>query len=67
MLRALKVESLRDAFAFGAIVGLGYLASTTVNTAINPNIPRPLFYGLIRGSYFLISSVVIAMIPVAMR
>ena len=52
MLRALKVESFQDSFAFGAIVGLGYLASTTVNTAINPNIPRPLFYGLISGSYF---------------
>lgn len=67
LLRVLKVESLRDAFAFGAIVGLGYLAATTVNTAINPNIPRPLFYGLISGSYFLTSSVVTSLILVAMR
>ena len=53
--------------AFGATVGFGYLAATTVNTAINPNIPRPLFYGLISGSYFLLSSVVVAVILVAMR
>ena len=67
VLRVLKVDSLPDALAFGAIVGAGYLAATTVNTAINPNIPRPLFYGLISGSYFLISSIAISLILVAMR
>ncbi len=67
LLRVLKVDSLRDAVVFGATVGFGYLAATTVNTAINPNIPRPLFYGLISGSYFLLSSVVVAVILVAMR
>ena len=67
LLRTLKVESFQNAVAFGATVGFGYLAATTVNTAINPNIPRPLFYGLISGSYFLLSSVVTSLILVAMR
>jgi Protein of unknown function (DUF1761) len=66
LMAALKIESIGDAIAFGSIVGLGYLASTTVNTAINPNIPRPLFYGLISGSYFFVSSVMVCSILVAM-
>src|SRR5262245_37121531 len=49
LVKTLKIESLVDALALGAIVGFGYLASTSVNTAINPNMPRPLFYGLISG------------------
>jgi hypothetical protein len=46
LLRSLKIESLGDGLAFGTLVGFGYLAATTVNTGINPNIPRPLLYGL---------------------
>lgn len=67
LLHVLGIESYRSAILFGAVVGFGYLASTTVNTAINPNIPRPLLYGVISGSYFLVSSVVISVILVAMR
>jgi biotin operon repressor len=51
----------------GCVVGIGYLASTTVNTAINPNIPRPLRYGLVSGGYFALSGVVVCVILVAMR
>jgi hypothetical protein len=53
--------------AFGAIVGAGYLAATTINVAINPNIPRPLFYGLISGSYFFLSSVIASVILVILK
>jgi Protein of unknown function (DUF1761) len=64
---ALNIESIGDALVFGAIVGLGFLASTTVNTAINPNMPHPLFYGVISGSYFFLAGVIISVILVAMK
>jgi hypothetical protein len=64
---ALGIESIVDAMIFGGVVGIGLLASTTVNTAINPNIPRPLLYGLISGSYFLLSGLIVSVIVVAMK
>lgn len=67
LMRALQIQSVGDALAFGAVVGFGYLASTTVNTAINPNMPRPLFYGLISGSYFLLSGLVVSVVLVALQ
>ncbi|TGN09680.1 DUF1761 domain-containing protein [Leptospira ilyithenensis] len=67
LIYALKIESVSNALIFGSIVGIGYLASTTVNTAINPNIPRPLFYGLISGSYFFLSSLIVAVIICLIR
>ncbi len=66
LVQALHVQSLAEALAFGAIVGVGYLAATTVNTAINPNMPRPLFYGLISGGYFVLSGLVVSLILVGM-
>jgi hypothetical protein len=57
ILRALGVENLGDGIMFGAIIGLGFLTATTVNTGINPNIPRPFLYGAISGSYFLVAGI----------
>jgi hypothetical protein len=65
--KLLKLEGVGEALAFGAVVGLGYLAATSVNTAINPNMPRPLFYGLVSGGYFLVSGMVVSVILVAMK
>lgn len=65
LLKALQVQTLEGAVGFGGLVGLGFLASTTVNTAINPNIPRPLVYGLVSGSYFLLAGVVTSVTLVA--
>lgn len=65
--QALNIRSVVDALIFGVIVGIGYLASTTVNTGINPNIPRPLFYGLISGSYFLLSNLIVNVILVSLK
>lgn len=67
LIYALNIESLVDAILFGVIVGIGLLASTTVNTAINPNMPRPLLYGLISGSYFSLSGLIISIILVIMK
>lgn len=61
---ALGVATLMDAVSLGLIVGIGLVASTSVNTAINPNIPRPLFYGLISGSFFVVSTTLISVILV---
>lgn len=63
---AFDIESFTDALLFGGIVGAGLLASTTVNTGINPNIPRPLLYGLVSGSYFFLSGLIVSIILVAM-
>jgi hypothetical protein len=67
LMHVLKVQTLGDAVGYGTLVGIGFLASTTVNTGINPNIPRPLLYGLISGSYFLVSSILVSVIVVSMR
>ena len=49
------------------MVGMGYLVANTVNIAINPNIPRPLLYGVISGGYFLAGITIVSIILVAMR
>lgn len=67
LIYAFRIESMVDAIVFGGIVGVGLLAATTVNTGINPNIPRPLLYGLISGSYFLLSGLIVSVILVAMK
>lgn len=67
LMRALGIDSFGDALLFGIVVGIGFLAATTVNTGINPNIPRPLLYGVISGSYFLVAGVITSLILVAIR
>lgn len=64
LVQALHLETLGDGLAFGVLVGLGLLVPTCVNTAINPNMPRPLFYGLISGSYFFVSGILMSVIVV---
>jgi Protein of unknown function (DUF1761) len=65
LIRALGIDAISDGLLFGAIVGVGFLFANTVNIAINPNMPRPLFYGAISGSYNLVASVLISLIIVA--
>ncbi len=60
MMSAQGVGSLNEALGFGAIVGVGFLAATAMNMAINPNIPRPIIYGLLSSAYFFVSSVLIS-------
>jgi hypothetical protein len=62
LMRALGIHTYGDATAFGFIAGFGFLATTTVNTGINPNIPRPILYGIISGSYFLVAGIAISLI-----
>lgn len=62
LMHALKVATLQEAMTFGVVIGFGYLAATSVNTGINPNIPRPLLYGLISGSYFFLAGIITSLI-----
>ncbi|WP_229052343.1 DUF1761 domain-containing protein [Aeromicrobium sp. Leaf350] len=62
LLEALQVTSTGDAVLFGLIVGVGYLSAMTFQIAINPNFPRPLFYGVLNAPFFVLSSVVSAVI-----
>ncbi len=51
---ALNISTIRQMLEFTLVIGLGFLVANTVNIAINPNIPHPLFYSLISGSYHLV-------------
>lgn len=57
LMAALGVATLGDAVLVALVVGVGFLVANTVNIAINPNMPRPLFYGLVTGSYQLVGMV----------
>jgi hypothetical protein len=67
LLYALQINSYAGALGFALVVGFGYLFTNTVNIAINPNIPRPLFYGLITGSFHLVGMVLVNLILVGMK
>jgi len=67
LLYALQINSYGNALGFALLVGFGYLFTNTVNVAINPNIPRPLFYGLITGSFHLVGMVLVSLILVGMK
>lgn len=62
LMAALEIDTYGDALLFGLIVGVGYLAANTVNIAINPNFPRPLFYAAISGTYNVAGSLLVAVI-----
>ena len=67
LIYALHIQSLGGALEFSIIVGVGYLVANTVNIAINPNIPRPILYGIISGAYHLVGIVSVSVIVVAMK
>lgn len=67
LVEALNVERISDAIVFGLIVGLGFLAVTMTNVAINPNFPRPLAYAALNAPYFVLSALLVSVILVAMR
>jgi Protein of unknown function (DUF1761) len=66
LMHTLGVNNVGDGLVFGTIVGFGFLAATTANTAVNPNIPRPVLYGVISGSYHLVAGLTISLVLVAM-
>lgn len=67
LIEALDVTAMGDAIAFGLIVGVGFLTAMAFQIAINPNVPRPLLYGVINAPFFILTSVLTAVIVTAMR
>jgi len=67
LIYALDVSSFAAALEFSLLVGIGYLVANTVNIAINPNIPKPILYGIISGAYHLTGIVIVSSILVAMK
>jgi Protein of unknown function (DUF1761) len=64
---SLNIQSIGSALEFSFVVGIGYLVANTVNIAINPNIPKPILYGIISGSYHLVGIVIVNIILNAMK
>ncbi|PJZ47318.1 DUF1761 domain-containing protein [Leptospira brenneri] len=50
----LEIDQTIDALAWGSFIGIGYLSANTMNIAINPNIPKPILYGVISSTYHLV-------------
>jgi len=67
LMHLLKIDSYQSAVEFAIIVGIGYLVANTMNIAINPNIPRPISYGLISGVYHLTGILMVCTILFAMQ
>jgi hypothetical protein len=67
LIDALDISTLGDAVGFGLLVGSGYLVPNTVNIAINPNMPRPIFYGILVGAYHLVGILIATVIIVVMK
>ncbi|GAA3532761.1 hypothetical protein AFL01nite_19240 [Aeromicrobium flavum] len=67
LIEALDITRIADAIAFGLVVGVGYLTAMAFQIAINPNVPRPVLYGAINAPFFIGTSVLSAVILVAMR
>lgn len=64
---ALQITTFGAAIQFGLLIGFGFLVANTVNIAINPNIPRPILYGIISGSYHLAGILIVNVILIAMQ
>lgn len=62
LMQWLAIDNLADSLLLAALIGVGFLVANTVNIAINPNIPRPLFYSWITGSYQLLALVIVTVI-----
>jgi hypothetical protein len=67
LIYALDISTFMGAVKFALLVGAGYLVSNTVNIAINPNMPRPIFYGMLVGAYHLVGILMASIIIVAMK
>lgn len=67
LILALDIHSMQSAIEFALLVGFGYLVANTVNIAINPNIPKPILYGIISGTYHLVGITVAAILLFVMK
>src|SRR5690606_33250334 len=54
LLNMLQIDSIPGALGFGALIGIGYVLSTCMTVAINPNFPKPFLYTAINAPYFIV-------------
>lgn len=64
---ALNISTFNEAVEFSFVIGFGFLVANTMNIAINPNIPRPIHYGIISGTYHLAGIFIVNTILVVMK
>jgi hypothetical protein len=62
LMAAQRISSLAGAVGLGTIIGVGLLSATAMNMAINPNVPRPITYGLLSSAYFFVASILISVV-----
>ena len=67
LINSLNIQTFNEAFKFSVFIGLGFLVANTINIAINPNIPKPILYGIISGCYHLVGMVMVSIIIVTMK
>jgi len=67
LMSALPIDSYGSAMALAVLVGIGYLVANTMNIAINPNIPKPIMYGIISGAYHMIGILIVFAILFAFK
>jgi hypothetical protein len=66
LMQALGINNIGSAIEFALLTGIGYLFANTVNIAINPNIPKPILYGMISGFFHLVGMLMVCIIIAAM-
>lgn len=66
LLPALGVQTLAGAVGVGLFVGIGYVAPTVVNIAINPFFPRPVAYSILNVPVFVLGSMLASAILFAL-
>lgn len=64
---ALNINTIGAATEFALVAGIGFLVANTINIAINPNMPNPIHYGIISGTYHLVGILIVSIILVAMK
>jgi hypothetical protein len=67
LIYALGISSYGQAIEFALVVGIGFLVANTINIAINPNMPKPIHYGIISGAYHLVGIVLVSIIIFALK
>lgn len=67
LIYTLQIATVSGALEFSLFIGIGYLFAYTLNIAINPNIPRPILYGIITGTYHLIGIGIVSTILISMK
>ncbi|MEZ5054285.1 MAG: DUF1761 domain-containing protein [Chitinophagales bacterium] len=67
LMHVINIITLCKALEFSLIIGIGFLVANTINIAINPNMPRPIHYGIISGFYHLTGIILVCFILVMMQ